>query len=121
MLRDPGGTPVGARALTACGEKPMKRLACLVVVGWLGASGVGRGQELPPDSGATPQAPAAQPGAVDSPTRPSEPAPVPGPTAPAQTDITLDLRTQVRAGLGFSGPLGAIGSVQILHGVGADI
>ena len=83
----------------------MKRLACLLVVGWLGASGVGRGQEVPPDPGPTPQAPA----------------PVLDPTAPAETDITLDLRTQVRGGLGFSGPLGAIGSIQILHGVGADI
>jgi hypothetical protein len=84
----------------------MKRLACLLVVGWLGASGVGRAQELPPDPGATPQAPAPQGAAVDP---------------PAETDITLDLRTQVRAGIGFSGPLGAMGSVQILHGVGADI
>jgi hypothetical protein len=74
----------------------MKRLGCLVVVGWLGASGVGRGQE-PPN------------------------APVPGATAPAETDITLEPRTQVRAGLGFSGPLGAMGSVQIFHGLGADI
>ena len=64
----------------------MKRLACLLVIGWLEASGIGRGQELPPT-----------------------------------TDITLEPRTQVRAGLGFSGPLGAMGSLQILHGVGADI
>jgi len=99
----------------------MKRLACLVVVGWLGVTGIARGQEPPPDPGATPQAPAPQSPAVDAPTTPREPAPVLDPTAPAKTDITLDLRTQVRAGIGFSGPLGAIGSVQILHGVGADI
>jgi hypothetical protein len=74
----------------------MNLLACLLVIGWLGAPGVGRGQELPP-------------------------AAVPDPTAPAETDVTLEPRTQVRAGLGFSGPLGAMGSVQILHGVGADI
>ena len=74
----------------------MKRVACLLVVGWLGLSGVGRGQE-PPE------------------------APVADPTAPAETDITLELRTQVRAGIGFSGPLGAIGSVQLVHGLGADI
>jgi hypothetical protein len=66
----------------------MKRLACLLVIGWLGASGIGRGQGLDP---------------------------------PAATDITLEPRTQVRAGLGFSGPLGAMGSLQILHGIGADI
>ena len=40
---------------------------------------------------------------------------------PAETDINLQLRTQVRAGVGFSGPFGAMGSVQILHGVGADV
>lgn len=72
----------------------MKRLACLMVVGWLGTSGVARGQEQ---------------------------APVLDPTAPAETEITLELKTQVRAGLAFSGPLGAIGSVQILRGVGADV
>jgi hypothetical protein len=40
---------------------------------------------------------------------------------PAETDVRLDYRTQVRGGVGFSGPLGAIGSLQILHGVGADV
>jgi hypothetical protein len=98
----------------------MKRLACLLVVTCFGASAVAWGQELPPDSGSTPQVPAPQPAAVDPHVGPSGPAPVPDPTA-APTDITLDLRTQVRAGVGFSGPLGAMGSVQILHGVGADI
>jgi len=98
----------------------MKRLACLLVLGWLGASGVGRGQELPPDSGATPQTSAAQPAAAD-PMRPSEQVPVLDPTAPAETDITLGLRTQVRAGIGFSGPLGAMGSVQIIHGLSTDV
>jgi len=68
-----------------------------------------------------PQAPGAQPAAVDPPAGPSDQAPVLDPTAPAETDITLDLRTQVRAGVGFSGPLGAMGSLEILHGVGADI
>src|SRR5262249_20868787 len=104
-----------------CMEESMKRLACLLVVGWLGASGVARGQEPPPDPGATPQAPAPQPAAVDPPGPPSAPAPILDRAVPAQTDITLALKTQVRAGIGFSGPLGAIGSVQILHGVGADI
>jgi len=99
----------------------MKRLACLLVIGWLGASGVGRGQELPPPDSGAPQAPAPQAATVDSPTTASEQAAIPDLTAPAKTDITLDLRTQVRAGLGFSGPLGGMGSVQILHGVGADI
>ena len=99
----------------------MKRLACLLVVGWLGASGVARGQEVPPDSGATPQAPGPQGAAVDPITTASEPAAVLDRTLPAETDISLELKTQVRAGVGFSGPLGAMGSVQILHGVGADV
>jgi hypothetical protein len=100
----------------------MKRLACLVVVGWLGASGVGIGQDLPPDSGATPQAPVPQPPAVDPSTKVSEPAaPVLDRTLPADTDVTLELKTQIRGGVGFSGPLGAMGSLQILHGVGADV
>ncbi len=42
-------------------------------------------------------------------------------TAPARTDITLDRQTLVRAGIGFSGPLGGIASFQLLHGLGADI
>jgi len=99
----------------------MKRLACLLVVGWLGVSGVARGQELPPDAGATPQAPVPQGAAVDSPATVSEQASVLDRTLPAETDVTLELKTQVRGGVGFSGPLGAIGSVQILHGVGADV
>jgi len=85
----------------------MKRLACLLVVGWLGASGVAGGQELPPDAGEKPQAPVPQGAAVNS--------------LPAETDVTLELKTQVRGGVGFSGPLGAMASVQILHGVGADV
>jgi hypothetical protein len=100
-------------------EKYMKRLACLVVVGWLGTSGVGWGQDLSPDSGTTPQAPAPQPPAVDPPA--SGQNPILDPAAPYETEIQLELKTQVRAGFAFSGPLGAIGSVQILHGVGADV
>jgi hypothetical protein len=43
------------------------------------------------------------------------------PTAPAKTEVTLDRRTQVGAGIGFYGPLGAAGSLRILHGLGADV
>jgi hypothetical protein len=45
----------------------------------------------------------------------------PDPTFGAQTKITLDKATQVTAGLGFSGPIGAAGGVRILHGLGADV
>ena len=43
------------------------------------------------------------------------------PTAKAKTQVTIDRKTHVGAGLGFAGPFGAIGSLQILHGLGADI
>ena len=43
------------------------------------------------------------------------------PKAPAKTEITLDKRTQVGAGIGFSGPIGAAASLRILHGLGADV
>jgi hypothetical protein len=41
--------------------------------------------------------------------------------APASTDVTLDRRTVVRAGIGFAGPIGAGASLQLLHGLGADV
>ena len=43
------------------------------------------------------------------------------PTAQAKTEVTLDRKTRVGAGIGFSGPLGAAASVRILHGLGADV
>jgi hypothetical protein len=43
------------------------------------------------------------------------------PRAPAKTEVTLDRKTQLGAGIGFSGPLGAAGSFRILHGLGADV
>jgi hypothetical protein len=60
----------------------------------------------------------------------SEPAPappdldVPPPATPVSrptTEITLDKGTQLAAGIGFGGPLGAAGSLRILHGLGADV
>jgi hypothetical protein len=47
--------------------------------------------------------------------------PVLDPRAPAKTEITLDRDTQLGAGIGFSGPLGAAASLRILHGLGADV
>jgi len=43
------------------------------------------------------------------------------PTAQAKTEVTLDRKTRVGAGIGFSGPLGAAASVRTLHGLGADV
>ncbi|HEY7923878.1 MAG TPA: hypothetical protein VII62_11900 [Vicinamibacteria bacterium] len=43
------------------------------------------------------------------------------PRAPAKTEVTLDRSTQVGAGIGFSGPIGAGASLRLLHGLGADV
>ena len=43
------------------------------------------------------------------------------PRAPAKTEVTLDKRTRVGVGIGFSGPIGAAASLRILHGLGADV
>jgi hypothetical protein len=40
---------------------------------------------------------------------------------PAETDVTLDLRTRFGVGIGFFGPLGAAGRVSLYHGLGADV
>jgi hypothetical protein len=40
---------------------------------------------------------------------------------PAETHVTLDLRTRFGAGFGLFGPLGVAGRVSLLHGVGADV
>jgi len=41
--------------------------------------------------------------------------------AEAETEVTIDLATHVAGGVGFSGPLGFAASVQLLHGLGADV
>ncbi len=43
------------------------------------------------------------------------------PHARAKTEITIDKATQVGAGIGFGGPIGAAASFRILHGLGADV
>lgn len=40
---------------------------------------------------------------------------------PADTEITIDKDTQVVAGIGFGGPIGAAASFRVLHGLGADV
>jgi hypothetical protein len=86
----------------------MKRLAWLLVLGCLGLPIRAAGQQVPETLPPGPQEPAQQPVVLD-------------PTAPAKTEVTLDKRTQVGAGIGFSGPIGAAGSLRILHGLGADV
>jgi hypothetical protein len=95
-------------------------IACLVPVSVLG-------QEAPTD----PPPAAAQPlppPAVQSPIPASEPPPATAPEPPvldrnakAKTEITIDKDTQVAVGIGFGGPIGAIGSFRVLHGLGADV
>jgi hypothetical protein len=109
----------------------MKRIAWLLVVGCLGLSVRATAQEPPPPPPTPAEATAAPQPAIDP-----EPAPVavPGaetaaaqqpvvldPRAPAKTEVTLDKRTRVGVGIGFSGPLGAAASLRILHGLGADV
>ena len=86
----------------------MKRIAWLLAVGCLGLPARTTGQEPAPPPPTPDKAPAQQPQALD-------------PRAPAKTEITLDRRTQLGAGIGFSGPLGAAASLRILHGLGADV
>jgi hypothetical protein len=68
--------------------------------------------------------PAAAPPAVTAPEPPVAPAPEPpvlDRNAKAKTEITIDRDTQVAVGIGFGGPIGAAGSVRLLHGLGADV
>jgi hypothetical protein len=101
----------------------MKRMTCLSILGWLGLAVPVRGQEptpaVPPQEAQSTPAP----GQVEQPDPASTGTqePVLDIHAPAKTDITLDRRTMVRAGIGFSGPIGASASLQVLHGLGADI
>jgi hypothetical protein len=73
-----------------------------------------------PGPEATPTSSAADPGAAP-PAAPVDPPVVLDPKAPARTEINLDRRTQVTAGIGFSGPIGAGASLRLLHGLGADV
>ena len=106
----------------------MRRMAWLLVLGCLGLAVRTTAQEpappLPaPDTPvAAPIAPEPAPVAVPvaEPAAAQQPV-VLDPHAPAKTEITLDRRTQVGVGIGFSGPIGAAASLRILHGLGADV
>lgn len=47
--------------------------------------------------------------------------PAPDPSLPARTDVTIDRKDQVMAGIGFGGPTGAVLRLDLLHGLGADV
>lgn len=88
----------------------MKRIAWLLTWVFVGLSLPVRAQEVPAAAApASDPAPAAeQPVVLD-------------PRAPARTEVTLDRKTRVGVGVGFSGPLGAAASLRVLHGLGADV
>ncbi|HET9314252.1 MAG TPA: hypothetical protein VFQ51_01635 [Vicinamibacteria bacterium] len=103
-------------------------MACLCLLGCLGIAAPARGQEpappAPPQDALSPPAPAE----VEAPAPQPDPEPVERQPpaeldihAPAKTDVTLDRRTVVRAGVGLAGPIGVAASVQLLHGLGADV
>jgi hypothetical protein len=110
----------------------MPRVSVLVVVLWLaagasapaaedgdrapaaGRTGQAAGQAATPVPDASPLPPQELPGA--------EPGRVPaGFDIPAETEVTIDRGTRVAAGIGLSGPLGVAASVQLLHGLAADV
>ena len=67
--------------------------------------------------------PAASPAAVQPPPPPvvaTEP-PASSPDPWSETEVTVDKATQVWGGVGFGGPTGAGVSVQLLHGLAADV
>lgn len=101
----------------------MKRITWLLILGCTWLPVPVSGQEVPP--AATPPATAPEPSAgeapaADAPAASEQPL-ILDPHAPAKTDITLDRSTQLGAGMGFSGPLGAAASLRVLHGLGADV
>ena len=99
----------------------MSRIAWLLVLGCLGQPVRTSGQEAPPPAipGQVQPASAQEPAPGD-PAAAQQPV-VLDPTSRAKTEVTLDRRTRVGAGIGFSGPLGAAASVRMLHGLGADV
>jgi hypothetical protein len=106
----------------------MRKIAWVLVPGCLAVSGQAFGQEAPAPAPIAAEEPSAV--AEPAPGEPSEAPPaavatpqpvVLDPMAPAQTEVTLDKLTRGWLGVGFSGPLGAQGTLRILHGLGADV
>lgn len=91
------------------------RVAGALVVALLAAS-------VPSWAGQEPPLPDAPPAAAaEAPPAPPPANPVPDPSLPARTDVTLDRRDQLMAGVAFGGPLGAVLRLDLLHGLGADV
>jgi hypothetical protein len=110
----------------------MPRLVWLIAMACLVAAGARAGQEppvtpppvvepVPPPAAPPPAVPAPEPPAVTAPPVSTPEPPVLDRNAKARTEITIDKDTQVAVGIGFGGPIGAIGSFRVLHGLGADV
>jgi hypothetical protein len=128
----------------------MRRILGVLTLAWLGLSVPLAAQDTSPPppnpaqpttaspspSTVTPEAPEPAPAEAAAPTASADPAPaadpasavasvdhpvVLDPSAPAKTTVNLDRSTQVAAGIGFSGPIGAGASLRLLHGLGADV
>lgn len=102
----------------------MRQFACSVLLCWHGLAALALGQEPPPAAPPVEAVPAPELAPATDPDLlpPATEQPVVHDlTAPGKTDITLDRQTLFRAGIGFSGPIGGTASLQLLHGLGADI
>jgi hypothetical protein len=106
----------------------MPRLGWVIAIACLVPVRVVCGQEPPPvpiPAVVEPlPPPAAEPPAVTAPEPLGLASPEPqvlDPHAKAKTEITIDKATQVAAGIGFGGPIGAAASFRVLHGLGADV
>jgi hypothetical protein len=96
----------------------MRRLSWVVATACLaGVPGAWAGDDPP---AAPPPAVAEEPPPTTA-EPPSPPQVAPDPTLPADTEVTLDKATHLSAGIGFGGPIGAIGSLRVMHGLGADV
>lgn len=82
----------------------MPRLGWVIAMACLALAEPSAGQEPPADP---------PPVAVE--------APSPKLASRPETEITVDKGSQVAAGVGFGGPVGAAASVRLLHGLGADV
>jgi hypothetical protein len=87
----------------------MKPIAWSIFLSCHGFAALALGQEPPPVTPLVESVPEPEPPVVHD------------LTAPAKTDITIDRQTLFRAGIGFSGPIGGTASLQLLHGLSADI
>jgi hypothetical protein len=99
----------------------MRRALWTLIIVLAGAL-VGSPQDAPaPEPGPPAASPEALPTAPPSPDGPARLPETSPELIPAETEISVDRRTQLSVGLGFGGPLGASATISLLRGLGADI